>query len=86
MGITILEGREFPVSDDSASRSLIIDETLARRFYPNGGAVGQPVAFGGDSIRYQVIGVVASVALVAAWIPARRAIQADPADVLKADS
>ncbi len=57
MGITILEGREFAATDDSASQSLIIDETLARRFFPNGGAVGQPVAFGGDSTQYQVIGV-----------------------------
>jgi hypothetical protein len=57
MGIPILAGREFVATDDSTSRDLIVDEALARRFFPTGGALGQPVVFGGDSARYRVIGV-----------------------------
>ena len=42
VGTPLIAGRYFDDRDnDPASRSLIIDEALARRFWPNGNAVGR---------------------------------------------
>jgi putative ABC transport system permease protein len=61
VGIEILEGGEFNAShrDSSRRRVAIIDDVLAKRFFPRGGAVGAPMILDGDSLR--VIGVARHV-------------------------
>jgi putative ABC transport system permease protein len=63
VGIDILEGQEFDAShrDSSRRRVAIIDDILAKRFFPRGGAVGAPMILDGDSLR--VIGVARHVNL-----------------------
>lgn len=56
MGIPILEGRDFAASDDSSGHVLVIDESLARRYFPQGSAVGQSLRI--DTSAYTVVGVV----------------------------
>jgi putative ABC transport system permease protein len=62
MGIPVLEGREFTPSErDSTARVALIDELVARRYFPSGSAIGQIVLIDGDSLR--VVGVVRHVRL-----------------------
>ena len=70
MGIEVLRGRAFEESDDaSVPRVLVIDEWLANRYWPEGGALGAQMLYGvvpgADSIpeesRYTVVGIVETV-------------------------
>ena len=65
LGIDLREGR-FLTSADShrAERVCVVDEDLARRYWPNGGAVGQRIALGDekdDAQLFTVVGVVGAV-------------------------
>lgn len=64
MGTRILRGREFAVSDDEqAPRVAVVNEAMARRFWPNGNAVGRIVSIGlepGKSVPCEIVGVVAT--------------------------
>ncbi|MEN3334849.1 MAG: hypothetical protein V7641_4214 [Blastocatellia bacterium] len=59
MSTPILQGREFSESDDDkATRVAIVNETLARRFWPDEDPIGKRLAVGSpDSVKLQVIGV-----------------------------
>jgi predicted permease len=60
LGIPVFAGREFDASDrDSTARVALIDDLVAKRYFPAGGAVGQLVTIDGDSLR--VVGVVGHV-------------------------
>jgi len=60
MGIPILQGREFNVADTADShRVIIVNETLAKRFWPGGDALGKHLRFG-DS-HWEIVGVVGDV-------------------------
>ena len=60
LGIPLLTGRDFDAHDDSAAaRVAIISETMARRFWPGGDAVGEGLDLYGT--RYRIIGVAADV-------------------------
>lgn len=70
MGIDLIEGRTFAESDGpDTQRVLVIDEWLANRYWPDGGAVGDRMIYGAvpgvDSIPegslFTVVGVVATV-------------------------
>jgi predicted permease len=62
MGIPLLEGREFTTADDSVQGHVaIIDEQMARRFFPNGSAVNQLIRMDTDTGAARVIGVVGTV-------------------------
>ena len=70
MGIPILEGRNFTENDGPDSQKVaLIDQFLARKYWPNGGAIGSTIRrglddpHGGDhkEPRYTVVGVVGSV-------------------------
>ncbi len=55
-GLTMLRGREFRTIDDEKSpRVLIVNDTMAKRFWPDRDAVGQ--SFSDGQTTYEVIGV-----------------------------
>jgi predicted permease len=57
LGVGVVEGREFADRDaTNGPRVAIVNETLARHFWPNGGAVGRVITVGPD--RVEVVGVV----------------------------
>lgn len=68
-GIPVLVGRDFTERDgrgfDDAhphSSALIISESMAKKFWPDGNAIGKRVYFGDEkSPRYEIIGIVGDV-------------------------
>lgn len=56
MGIRVLDGRSFEQSRRGGQRQVLIDRSLAERFYPSRSAVGATMLFDGDSTL--VVGVV----------------------------
>ena len=84
LGITLLRGRQLAETDDErAPRVAIVNETLARRYFPGEEVLGKRIAFG-DASREEswrtVVGVVADVrhkelgaeAFPGAYIPYRQ--------------
>lgn len=62
IGIELIEGSDFSASRDAGRmRVAIIDDTLAKRYFPNGGAIGAPMILDGDSLR--IVGVARHVKL-----------------------
>ena len=52
LGVSVVEGREFDDRDKTdGPRVALVNETLARHFWPNGGAVGSVVTIGPDALR-----------------------------------
>ncbi len=66
MGIRLLQGRAFNEQDQVASNLVaVVDESLARRYWPNGDAVGKRIQYGKgpdlNSPWFEIIGVVGHV-------------------------
>jgi predicted permease len=64
LGIPILQGREFTAADTTRGvRPMVIDQTLARRYFPGRNPLGQPVTvhFSDGSVVCEVVGVAAPV-------------------------
>ena len=62
MGIQLLEGRFFSPSDgEKAPPSLIVNETLARLYYPGTSAIGRRMRPGFDGPWRTIVGVVSDV-------------------------
>jgi len=60
MGAPVVLGREFTEADTADSNPVIIvNETLAKRFWPGGDALGKHIRFGPS--RWEVVGVVGDV-------------------------
>jgi predicted permease len=68
-GIPLLEGRAFSTSDQAGSDLVvIINQTLARRYFPNENPIGKRIAWTGDVLRFTpftgdwrtIVGVVAN--------------------------
>jgi putative ABC transport system permease protein len=61
MRVPLLYGRTFTKDEDEAGKPVVlVDETLARRFWPNENAVGKHIAY--DSpVQHEIIGVVKQV-------------------------
>jgi putative ABC transport system permease protein len=60
MGMRIVEGRDLSRLDiDTAPGVALINETMARRYWPTGGAVGARLALNGEPIT--VVGIVGDV-------------------------
>ncbi|MBO0727173.1 MAG: ABC transporter permease, partial [Blastocatellia bacterium] len=60
MGVQILQGREFTEADTTHSpRVIIVNETLAKRFWPGGDAIGKHLRFG--DTQWEIVGVVGDV-------------------------
>jgi len=59
MRIPLLQGRVFTDGDQDGSLPVvIINEDLARRYWPNGNAVGNHIRLSGDTVTRQIVGVV----------------------------
>ena len=59
MRIPLLQGRAFTDADQDGSLPVVIvNENLARRYWPNGNAIGQHLRLTGDTIMRQIVGVV----------------------------
>jgi predicted permease len=62
VGIPLLYGRDFAVTDDSASlRVGIVDVTIANRYWKGAEALGKRIRTGGDTTWFTIIGVVGAV-------------------------
>ncbi len=63
MGIPVLKGREFTAQDTvSAPGAIVINETMARRFWPKEDPIGRAIRLGGSNgPRLTVVGVVGDV-------------------------
>ena len=72
LGIPLIEGRTFADSDSAdAPRRAVIDESLAKRFWPNQSAVGRRIKWIRSETPLEVVGVVGSVKHVALDKPGR---------------
>ena len=61
MQIPILYGRTFTADEDKQGKPVVlVDETLARRFWPNENAVGKHIAYDSPT-QHEIIGVVKQV-------------------------
>lgn len=62
MGIPLLSGRAFNETDDEKNRGvIIINETLARRFFPNQNPIGNYLALSGPPDDREIVGVARDV-------------------------
>ena len=60
MAIAVVEGRGIAATDrKGAPLVAVINETMARRFWPEGSAVGRTFTLSFGTTRYEVVGVVA---------------------------
>jgi putative ABC transport system permease protein len=61
MGMHVVDGRAFTTADRAGTPLVVIvNETMARRYWPNGSPLGKRLALPGDSWR-EVIGIVRDV-------------------------
>jgi putative ABC transport system permease protein len=62
MGIPLLKGRDFTGLDkQGAPRVVVINDAMARRFWPQGNAIGQRIGIGGPEQRpeqLEIVGIV----------------------------
>jgi predicted permease len=62
MGIPLRAGRDFTAQDvRGAPNAIVIDETLAARYWPNESALGKRVTIWGDGPEATVVGIVGHV-------------------------
>ncbi|HEV2198020.1 MAG TPA: ABC transporter permease [Candidatus Acidoferrum sp.] len=61
MQIALVKGRLFNSSDEQGSPSVIISQTLERRFWPNEDPIGQKLQFGEQHTVCTVVGVVQDI-------------------------
>lgn len=79
VGATIIEGRDFTEAEERVpSRVLIVNEMVAKAYWPNESAIGQCARFGRDSLCSQVIGVVRNVLLFSLVNDDRAIVYAPP--------
>ncbi len=89
MRINLVSGRDFDVTDTIDKPPVaIVNETLARKFFPAGDAVGKRIkrVFGGDRDWRTIVGVVHDVRGFSLEVPARPQLyhphSEDPYDVM----
>ena len=62
LGIPLLQGRDFAATDHSKSlRVAIIDEPLARRYWPAGDAIGKRIQTTGDQVWMTIVGIAGGI-------------------------
>jgi predicted permease len=57
MGIPLVQGRTFTEADDRATPAIIVNETMARTFFPDG-AIGRTIVWSPDRPPVEIVGVV----------------------------
>jgi predicted permease len=63
MSIPLMAGREFSLQDrDGATLVAVINEDMARRYWPKGNALGSTVVVGKDKQTCQIVGIVKNYA------------------------
>jgi predicted permease len=63
MNVPILEGRTFTRDEDEQGKPVVlVDETLARRFWPNQSALGKHIGYDSPT-QHEIIGVVKQVGI-----------------------
>jgi predicted permease len=75
LGMRLLRGRDFRVNDTPAStRVVIVNESLARRFFPNDDPLGRVISIGRNERRrnLEIIGLVQDAKYQTLQEPARR--------------
>ena len=59
MRIPLLQGRDFTGADQDGSLPVVIvNDDMARRYWPGGDAIGQKIRLSDDSVTRQIVGVV----------------------------
>jgi putative ABC transport system permease protein len=62
MGIPLIRGRSLTDADDGRSPSVaIVNETMARRWWPDGNPIGQRIALAASRTTVEIVGVVGDV-------------------------
>ena len=62
LGIRLIRGRVFTPADTAATRQVaIINETMARRFWPKEDPIGRHVIYARESITVEIVGIAADV-------------------------
>ena len=62
MGIALVAGRTFSAADRAGSPLVgVVNDTMARRYWPGGSPLGQKLVVGGTTASVEVIGIVADV-------------------------
>jgi putative ABC transport system permease protein len=64
LGIPIIDGRDFTEADGASPLVTIVDETLARRYWPGQSAIGKRIRFGPPGQNepwHMVVGVVGAI-------------------------
>ena len=63
MGISLVQGREFTDQDrEGAPLVAVVNEDMARRYWPKGNALGSSVVLGKEKQAAQIVGIVKSYA------------------------
>jgi predicted permease len=62
MHIPLLAGRFFSANDNESSKAVVVvDEVLARKYFPNGDAIGKVIYQGSVDNAFEIIGIVGHV-------------------------
>jgi putative ABC transport system permease protein len=61
LGIPLLSGRDFVASDEQAPGAAIIDQNVARLFFPNRDPIGRGVTLGIAGGTFPIVGVVGAI-------------------------
>lgn len=62
VGASLVRGRDFtPVEERSGARVLIVNEMLAKAYWPGANPIGRCARYGSDSVCSEVVGVVRNV-------------------------
>jgi predicted permease len=74
LGTAVLAGRDFEFQDASRPRVAIVNQAMARYYFPDRSPLGRHVTFDGDSLPYEIVGVVADAKYESLHEPAPRTV------------
>ena len=58
LGTPLIAGRDFEFQDETRPRVAIVNQAMARHYFGNGSAIGRHVTLEGDSLPYEIVGIV----------------------------
>ena len=74
LGTAVLAGRDFEFQDATRPRVAIVNQAMARYYFPDRSPLGRHVTFDGDSLPYEIVGVVADAKYESLHEPAPRTV------------